>query len=540
MPRQLYFKSQVRPAGVNLPAMPHVASVPQVRSQGVELLHGLANLGEAAARLVIQRDNQRQAGLVEEAYNSAREQMTRWTADYQRGHQGSNALDAQAAYEQQWAKISAGIREQYGERMYGGTQALLGRRLELGRIQALEHGAAYQARQTGLWHDDLDKRSLALLEADIAADPGNFQFHDVRLRETLDGLRQRHPGRDFTGTELKLRQNVAEAQFNGLLAAGRLEDADAFLQRHGGPGATPGAAGGYSGIGFLAVGHESGGDPGAISPDTSGSKSYGLFQFNNKGGKGTANSFLPFLKNTHPKLYEALGSGAHAVGSAEFDAKFKQTARGPLRQEMIQAQEEHLQAQYAAPAQAKLQDSDVHKALAGNAAYEEVLLSTAIQHGPGGANRILREAWGLVDHNADAQTQLEQFITATYQLRGRPGKFRTALSEKTSDAAKEQFLGVLHNRFQQEAAQALALAHGQGGASADIAIPKSDARSRYCYPGQAAKGIHRRSSGLRGPNARHAGRTPQYRRSYSAFPPAPRTHGPGTQFHAAGIEQAAG
>ena len=232
MPRQLYFRSQVGLAGVNLPAMPHVAHVPQTRKQSVELLHGLAGLGEAAARVVIARDNQRQAGLVEEAYNSAREQMARWTADYQRGHQGGNALDAQAAYEQQWAKISAGIREQYGDRMYGGTQALLGRRLELGRIQALEHGAAYQQRQTSLWHDDLDKRSLALLEADIAADPGNLAFHDVRLRETLDGMRQRHPGRDFTGTELKLRQNVAEAQFNGLLARGDLAGAEELLNRH--------------------------------------------------------------------------------------------------------------------------------------------------------------------------------------------------------------------------------------------------------------------------------------------------------------------
>ena len=231
MPRMLFFRSQVGPAKVNLPVMPHVASVPKTAHEGKGLWDGLAALGASLAANVLRQEKARQAGFMEEAYITARAQMAQWTADYERDHQGGNALEAQAAYETQWQKISLGIREQYAQKLAADTQVQLARRLELGRIRAMERGAAWQALQTRIWQSGLDEKSLALLYADIADDPANTAFHEVRLRDVLDGLRLRHPDRDMNAQEMRLRQNVAEAQIDGLLDRGDADGAQAMLQR---------------------------------------------------------------------------------------------------------------------------------------------------------------------------------------------------------------------------------------------------------------------------------------------------------------------
>lgn len=455
MARQIYFRSQAGPASVNLSQMPNVSHVPQIHSEGAEIVKGLADLGATLGKAYVRWDDKRQASLIEDAYLDARTQMAKWSAEYQRNNQGRDALEAQQAYEQQWATIAQDINQRYGDKLSGGAQHYLGRKLELGRLYAIDDGARWQKQQTNVWYDNQDKVGLALLNADITANPYDDARHDMNEREYLQAWQQRHPGQDATVQRLFLQQVRAESQIESMLARRDWRAVETLLGRYGN-----GGTGDYRGMGSLAVAHESGGDPGNISQDTQGSKSYGLFQFNNMGGKGTANSFMAGLKTSHPKLYEALGGGKYAVGSAGFDKLFQETARGPMRAEMIQAQQEHLGAQYVAPVEAKLKGSELSNVFGDNRAYKEVMLSTAIQHGPGGANRIMREAWGMVDKNADKQAQLEQFIKATYQLRGRPGEFRTALSEKKDDAARQQFMNSMRGRYAKEEAQALAMAGG--------------------------------------------------------------------------------
>jgi len=433
-----------------------------------QLAHGMDKLGDALAKYGLDRMRMQNATdlLADKiAYEDA---LRDFDSNYRQTHQGVSARDAEEAYGQFH-------KEQYDklQKKWGGNPFLMQGVDQMAasiRQPSMQRAVTYRDQQ-----EEINQKGLlATAEArtlELFADPSRSAEEKEAAMQDLertlrmfagqrtvevDGKLQWQGGRNIDAQLMALRRNAAVSNVEGLLAGKDVDGAQRALD----------AARGYNGPGSLAVGHESGGDPGNISHDTSGSKSYGLFQFNNMGGKGTANSFMQGLKTSHPQLYAALGGGKYAVGSAEFDKLFQEAARGPLRGEMVQAQQEHFAASYKAPVEGKLKGSAVFAALGGNNAFQEVMLSTAMQHGPGGANRILREAWGMVDKNAAPQAQLEQCITATYQLRGRPGEFKTALAEQKDEAARQRFMGKMRRRYAQEEAQALALARGQAASGA--------------------------------------------------------------------------
>lgn len=447
-----------------------------------QLARGMDKLGDALAKYGLDRLKMQNATdlLADKiAYEDA---LRDFDSNYRQTHQGVSARDAEEAYGQFH-------KEQYDklQQKWGGNPFLMqgvDRMVEGIRQPSMQRAVAYRDSEEDAYQKSVlassqaqtfqtfadPSRSWQEKEAALQAEENNLRMFAGQRPVMVDGRIQWQGGKDVTAQVMALRQRLEAEHVNGLIATNQLDAARAFLG---------GGAGGYSGMGSLAVGHESGGDPGNISRDTSGSKSYGLFQFNNMGGKGTANTFMSGLKATHPKLYEALGGGKYAVGSAEFDKAFKETAGGPMRGEMVQAQQEHFAASYKAPIEEKLKGSAVHAALGGNKAFQEVMLSTAIQHGPGGANRILREAWGMVDKNTAPQAQLEQFITTTYQLRGRPGEFKTALSEQKDDAARQRFMDGLRGRFSREATQALALARGEASGGPQSSSLSAAARAQF-------------------------------------------------------------
>lgn len=430
-----------------------------------QLARGAEKLGDAVFRVGLDRMRlQNATDLLADkvAYEDA---LRQFDSDYRKNHLGASARDAEEAY-------AAFHQEQYDklQKKWGGNKFLMegvNRMAEGIRLPSMQKAVNYRDGQEEAYKKSVlqssQAQTFALLgdptvsqeEKDSAldAEERNLRMFAGQKPVMVNGRMEWQGGRDVGAEIMALRQKARAVNVEGFLARQDVGGAQRALDMASG------------GVGSLAMAHESGGDPGAISHDTSGSKSYGLFQFNNMGGKGTANSFVTALKDTHPALYEALGGGKYAVGSEEFDKAFRLTASGPLRAEMVQAQREHLTETYLRPIEQRLKGSGLANAFGDNAAMREVMLSTAIQHGPAGANRILREAWGMVDKDADRQAQLEQLITATYKLRGRPGEFRTALSEQKDDAARERFLGGMRSRYTKEEAQALALAHSGPGAS---------------------------------------------------------------------------
>jgi len=430
---------------------------------------GLQSFLHTGNRLYHEYRDRTSRAYVDEALMQAREEMEAWRTDYDQTHKGQNGLQAAADYQQAWAKISEarmkGLRE---KGVSGPYEQLADLHLRENGIHYDNQGLQYQRQQDKNWNTSIFEGKKDELVRSVQADPNNSAWQGFLSAGVLEAYKRLHPGEDTTKFENELKNLIATTRIDTKIAANDFAGAAADVAVFSGGGSS------YGGVGALAVGHESGGDPGKVSPDTSGSYSYGLFQFNSKPG-GTAHSFMPFLKQNHPKIYAALGHGYLKVGSKEFNQVFHDVANGEMKDEMIKAQQEHLLATYAEPAERKLGGAEFQKKFGGNAAYREVMLSTAIQHGPGGAARILREAWGKVDKGAGEQEQLEQFIQATYQLRGRPGEFRTALSEKQSDAARQRFMNGMQRRYSQEAAQALQIARGgsvPGGYGQSVLTPK--------------------------------------------------------------------
>ena len=428
--------------------------------------------------------------LVSEAMMTAREQMEAWRTEYDKAHMGGDGLQAAQDYQKEWERL-------YGQHM----QALR----EKGVSGPYEHMANMQFRESGLhynaagqrfqeqqdraWNDSVLKGMEAQLVREAQNNPDDVAYQGLLLGQYMQQWQRLHPGLDGSAVQQGMAEKMTLARFGTVLEAGDVAGAQRLLAQFGSTlsaeqrtrlrntidstilrqvdslaragdfeGARRVAAQGnaYGGVGSIAMRYESGGNVAAISPDTSGSKSYGKYQFNTL-GKGTAHTFMQYVVKAHPELYAALGGGKLAVGSAEFDAAWKR-ASATMREEMGKAQDEHMAAAYLKPVREKLSGLGLPGAIEKSAAFQEMALSTAIQHGPGGAARILREAWGAVDRKADPQSQLRQFIETTYAYRGRPGEFRTAEAEKPGT------LQAMRGRFAREMRDVLSMA---GGSQAD-------------------------------------------------------------------------
>ncbi len=219
-------------------------------------------------------------------------------------------------------------------------------------------------------------------------------------------------------------------------------------------------------FGFIAIDKECKGNIADVTHEDDGSYSYGLYQFNSgRGGKtGTMQRFMVYLKEKHPALYAPLKD--KTVGSSVFNEAYKKVAKENEKQ-MGDAQEEFLKVAYYQPALNEVGKnsggSDLIKRFGQNRAFQEMLVSTAIQHGPGGARSIFRDAWNRLSEDqkkADEKTTLTALIKAVYDERGKESRFPTVLSTKKTAAQRANFMNSMRNRYASESQMVLALLSG--------------------------------------------------------------------------------
>ncbi|MBQ9407272.1 MAG: hypothetical protein IJU37_11130 [Desulfovibrio sp.] len=454
MARQIYFRSQAGPASVNLPQMPNVSHVPQIHSEGAEIVKGLADLGATLGKAYVRWDDKRQASLIEDAYLDARTQMAKWSAEYQRNNQGRDALEAQQAYEQQWATIAQDINQRYGDKLSGGAQHYLGRKLELGRLYAIDDGARWQKQQTAVWDNNRLQTQAALIADDVAQDPYNTARHEMNINQLEESWRRANPGQDSFAFRRKLVGDVAESVVSNVLARGDIAGAEAALQRFGGGAQTGGSVQVRPGIGNTTAQYESGSDGiNAIGYDKNGGTSYGKWQLSSR--QGSFNEWLDHLATKG----EAGANAARAIRAAgeantgsrkgaAVDAYKKEAAANPELFET--SQREYIQAKHYGPMLQKLSPEQRNQ-IEANPALQEMAWSTAVQHGGAGGARILNRIWKPGMSDAD-------MVNATYSARG--GNFGSSTTE-VQDAVKARFLGergvilgMLNGRQQPRAADA--------------------------------------------------------------------------------------
>ena len=101
------------------------------------------------------------------------------------------------------------------------------------------------------------------------------------------------------------------------------------------------------------------------------------------------NSFLKYAQSNAPDVYSALNG--KKPGSAAFDQAWRQLASSNPKK-FEQVQHNFIKQSHYDPAASKIKQSTGFDAAKSSPAIQDVLWSTAVQHGSGGANTIFRAA----------------------------------------------------------------------------------------------------------------------------------------------------
>lgn len=213
-------------------------------------------------------------------------------------------------------------------------------------------------------------------------------------------------------------------------------------------------------LGRLAAKFESGNEGiAAIGYDRHGGTSYGKYQIASR--VGTMRNFINFLRDEAPDIAERLEKAGPANTGGR-RGKMPETWRNiaeedPARFEALQ--DKFIRASHFEPAMRALEEKT---GIAFNdmpAALHEVVFSTAVQHGPRAAERIVARALGQVggakldpDRNPaeDVEKAHETLIRRIYA--NRSGQFRS--STETVQAA-------VKNRLRQEMSMAITMLRGE-------------------------------------------------------------------------------
>ncbi len=173
-------------------------------------------------------------------------------------------------------------------------------------------------------------------------------------------------------------------------------------------------------IGALSERFESGGlGPGVVGYDPNGGTSYGIYQISSRAG--TMKSFIDYLSERAPDIaqkLEAAGPANTGGRSGKMPHVWKELASAdPVRFQKLQTS--FIKENLYLPTVQEISDRtgvDISKA---PQALQEVLWSTAVQHGSNGAANIFARAIGSVEKNSDqtGMGKMAKLIDTVYHIR---------------------------------------------------------------------------------------------------------------------------
>ncbi|MBZ4418617.1 LysM peptidoglycan-binding domain-containing protein [Myxococcus sp. RHSTA-1-4] len=215
-------------------------------------------------------------------------------------------------------------------------------------------------------------------------------------------------------------------------------------------------------LGSLSRRHESNGNPATVSSGKGdkGGVSYGAYQFEST--SGSVNRFVASLKDSHPQFYQALAGKKPAT--EEFNAAWKELARKDP-QGFLEAQHDAVQGKYYEVAAGELHEKLGLDVGARSKALRDVVWSTAVQHGPHGADDIFKAA---LKGRSPSQVSDEELIQSVYAERGRRDEKGVLVHFQGSSPKVQK--GVA-DRFVQEARDALAMLAKERTGGAPAASP---------------------------------------------------------------------
>lgn len=284
-------------------------------------------------------------------------------------------------------------------------------------------------------------------ETDAVKEAAAAKEKEVAAAKAAAGGQGGIPGVDLSNPQKMFDSMVRRQQGE---TAGPSNQPGATAVSGGGGGASSAAIG--TGLGAVAEKYESGGrGSGTVGWDKVGGTSYGKKQISSKAGAMT--DFLKFLDKTGKgdiakKLRDAgIEKDTGSTSGKAVDAWKEVVASGQLGN----SENEWLGQGYQTALKG-LKDQSLQSRISGSRALQEMLFSTAVQHGPGGAMKIMNSVFkpGMTD---------EQLVKAVYAERGADG------GKKHFGGSTANVQAGVVNRFGKEQQDILGLL-GQPGAAA--------------------------------------------------------------------------
>lgn len=128
----------------------------------------------------------------------------------------------------------------------------------------------------------------------------------------------------------------------------------------------------------------------AIGYDSTGGTSYGKYQIASK--TGTMKSFMQYLQKTNPEAFERLSKAGPS--DAGINGAFAQEWKKLAEEGKLQGSEhEFIKKTHFDVGMAKIKDNGLQSMINNSKALQEVLWSTSVQHGGGGAGNIFNKAY---------------------------------------------------------------------------------------------------------------------------------------------------
>lgn len=227
-------------------------------------------------------------------------------------------------------------------------------------------------------------------------------------------------------------------------------------------------------LGSLSAKYESGGRGSeAIGYDAKGGTSYGKYQIASK--TGTMDKFMEYAKTNNPALYEKLQAAGPADGGK--NGPLAQAWKGAVQDgTMGNSEHDFIKKTHFDPAFQGIQDKGLRDQISGSKTMQDVLMSTAVQHGPGQTGGGAADIFNRVYKPGMSQEDLTKGV---YEARAK--KFGG------SSAAVQMSVA---NRLTDEQAQAQArLAAEKNGTTALAAnAPNASATPMYVPPAGSKPG----------------------------------------------------
>lgn len=400
-------------------------------------LRDLAQGADHLAGAMYQRQMEKQQlDLVNDVANE-RDAMQRWLDTERQNNQGAAAVGMEERFIAYNKERADALKQKYpGVK----AQTYLAQQISPLALAGTNAARDHEIQQLGVYKEQTYQGVQSQLLTQMASSPADYQRYTGAMVKNFTAMNKDAAPEWLAANADKLRAEGTKQAFTAALSQGDFDTARRIRDE----AYQAGAAIVSGGLGGLSAKHESSAAGSrAIGYDTKGGTSYGTYQIAAK--PGTFKGWLNWLTaNGHEDVAAELSAGPADTGGRGGtvpQAWKKMVAEGRITHEM---EHEFIKATHYDPAVNGL-NAELRQMVEASPAIQDVVWSTAVQHGAAGGKNILNSAY------KEGMTS-EEFVEAVY-------------SGRTANFKNNPYATQAANRFKDESREAVAMLRSEQAGS---------------------------------------------------------------------------